>query len=44
MEIITLLIMVFQGLIFFAVVAVLIYLIIRRINIRQNEDFEKRDN
>jgi len=34
----------FQSLVFIAVLALIVYLIIRRIKISQNEKFEKRDN
>lgn len=33
-----------EGLFFVIVIILLIYLIIRRINIRETEDFEDRDN
>jgi ABC-type phosphate transport system permease subunit len=34
----------FQALVFIVVLALIVYLIIRRIKISQNEKFEKRDN
>jgi len=37
-------IMIFEGIIFFTVIALLIYLVVRRIEDKGEETFEKRDN
>lgn len=37
-------IMVFEGVMFLAVIGILIYLVVRRIEERGEETFEKRDN
>lgn len=37
-------IMIFQGVIFLAILGILLYLVVRRIEERGEETFEKRDN
>ncbi len=44
MEVIGLGILVIEGIVFFAVIALLIYLVVRRIEDKGEETFEKRDN
>lgn len=44
MDAITSGILVFQGIIFLAVIVALIYLVVKRIDDRGKETFEKRDN
>lgn len=40
----TKLILILEGLLLAAIVVVIIYLIVRRIRTKENEDFENRDN
>ncbi|MDN5205117.1 hypothetical protein QQ008_27265 [Fulvivirgaceae bacterium BMA10] len=44
MELSPLIILGFQGLVFGAILVILVYLIIKRIKTKKHEDFEKRDN
>lgn len=38
------LILILEGIAFVAILIVIIFLVIRRLNIKEKEDFEKRDN
>lgn len=44
MEILPKIVVATQGILFVVIVVILIFLIVRRVRIKKNEDFEKRDN